>query len=182
MWCMKPMAQRTQLRTTGWLILAIQRTVRDERGCLPSPGLGRAASGGVSALRIATLPCIVNGMLAAEGDRGTAIRAAEERPYSDVSLVSPRWLRVSRAGMRHQRASGSRFNTFSDATPGQRLTAIVLALVAGPLAGLLCVWLATALLNDTHWLVQTLAFAVIGLIIGAVLLGVLAWLHIRGKR
>jgi hypothetical protein len=84
--------------------------------------------------------------------------------------------------VRHDRASGSRFNTFPDATPAQRLTAIVLALVAGPLAGLLCVWLAKALLNDAHWLVQTVAFAVIGLIVGAGLLGMVAWLRTRGKR
>lgn len=84
--------------------------------------------------------------------------------------------------MRDERAPGSRFNTFLDATSGQRLTAIIVALVAGPLAGLLCVWLATALLNETPWLVQALAFAVIGLIVGAAVLGMLAWLHTRGKR
>ncbi|MEV1289971.1 hypothetical protein [Micromonospora sp. NPDC049679] len=81
----------------------------------------------------------------------------------------------------HDQRSGSRFNTYLNASSGQRLTAIVVALVAGPLAGLLCAWLAASLLSGTHWLVQTLAFAIIGLFVGAGLLGLLAKLGTRGK-
>ncbi|MFI7073266.1 hypothetical protein [Micromonospora sediminicola] len=80
------------------------------------------------------------------------------------------------------RSPGSRFNTYPDATGGQRLTATVVALVAALPAGLLCAWLASSFLSDVHWLVQTLAFAVVGLIIGAGVLGLLARLgkHRRG--
>ncbi|MFI5832280.1 hypothetical protein ACIA5A_01200 [Micromonospora sp. NPDC051300] len=80
------------------------------------------------------------------------------------------------------RRSVNRFNTYLDASDGQRLTAIVLALVAGPLAGLLCAWLATSLLGGTHWLVQTLAFAVIGLLVGAGLLVLLSRGGSRARR
>ncbi|MEU5529232.1 hypothetical protein ABZ744_20050 [Micromonospora chersina] len=82
----------------------------------------------------------------------------------------------------HDQGAGSRFNTYPNASNGQRLTAIVVALVAGPLAGLLCAWLAASLLGRTHWLVQTLAFAIIGLIVGGGLLGLLARLGAREKR
>ncbi|SDY69971.1 hypothetical protein SAMN05444365_103171 [Micromonospora pattaloongensis] len=79
------------------------------------------------------------------------------------------------------RSPSSRLNTYPDATGGQRLTATVVALVAALPAGLLCAWLATSLLNGVHWLVQTLAFAVIGLIIGAGVLGLLARHGKHGK-
>ncbi|MFV2112860.1 hypothetical protein ACFHW0_11055 [Micromonospora sp. LOL_025] len=82
----------------------------------------------------------------------------------------------------HEPSWGSRINTYSNASDGQRLTATVVALVAGPLAGLLCAWLAVSLLNGAHWLVQTLAFGVIGLFVGAGLLGLLARLGNGGKR
>ncbi|MDG4804621.1 hypothetical protein [Micromonospora sp. WMMD980] len=80
------------------------------------------------------------------------------------------------------RRSVNRFNTYLDASAGQRLTAIVLALVAGPAAGLLCVWLATSFLGGAHWLAQTLVFAVIGLFIGAGLLVVLSKVGSRARR
>ncbi|MEU6072807.1 hypothetical protein [Micromonospora sp. NPDC047074] len=52
----------------------------------------------------------------------------------------------------------------------------------GALAGLLCVWLAGAFLQDTHWLVQTLAFAVIGLLVGIGALGLLSRIGSGSKR
>ncbi|MEV0001015.1 hypothetical protein AB0H28_01845 [Micromonospora sp. NPDC050980] len=79
------------------------------------------------------------------------------------------------------RHSVDRFNTFLDASDGQRLTAIVLALVAGPLARLFCAWLATSFLRGAHWLVQTLAFAVVGLLVGAGLLVLLTWSGSRAR-
>ncbi|MFG1765794.1 hypothetical protein ACGFIH_20840 [Micromonospora parva] len=82
----------------------------------------------------------------------------------------------------HGQGSVSRFNTYPNASSGQRLTALVIALVAGPLAGLLCAWLAASLLGRTHWLVQTLAFGIIGLIVGGGLLGLLARFGAREKR
>jgi hypothetical protein len=76
----------------------------------------------------------------------------------------------------------ARFNTYTDATDGQRLTALVVALVVGSFAGLLCTWLASAFLQDTHWLVQTLAFAVIGLLVGIGALGLMSRLGTGSKR
>lgn len=79
-------------------------------------------------------------------------------------------------------STGSRFNTYPDATAGQRATAVVVALVAAVPAGLLCAWLAASLLSEAHWLLQTLVYAVIGLIVGGGVLGLLAKLHARGER
>ncbi|NED52128.1 hypothetical protein G3I24_14655 [Micromonospora aurantiaca] len=58
------------------------------------------------------------------------------------------------------------WNTYPEATTGQWTTAVVVALVLSMPTTLLCVWLATSLLSDAHWLLQTLAFAVVGLVVG----------------
>ncbi|MDO3683155.1 hypothetical protein [Micromonospora sp. C28ISP2-4] len=58
------------------------------------------------------------------------------------------------------------WNTYPEATTGQWTTAVVVALALSMPTGLLCVWLATSLLSGAHWLLQTLAFAVVGLVVG----------------
>ncbi|MCZ7473099.1 MULTISPECIES: hypothetical protein [unclassified Micromonospora] len=74
------------------------------------------------------------------------------------------------------------WNTYPEATTGQWTTAVVVALALSAPAGLLCVWLATSLLSGTHWLLQTLAFAVVGLVIGGGALVLLSKLAGRGGR
>ncbi|MGC4893352.1 hypothetical protein [Micromonospora sp. DT31] len=82
-----------------------------------------------------------------------------------------------------ERATGSKqswWNTYPEATTGQWTTAVVVALVLTVPTTLLCVWLATSLLSGAHWLLQTLAFAVIGLVIGGGALVLLA--KLGGRR
>lgn len=74
------------------------------------------------------------------------------------------------------------WNTYPEATTEQWTTAVVVALVLSAPAGLLCVWLATSLLSGTHWLLQTLAFAVVGLVIGGGALVLLSRLAGNGGR
>lgn len=76
----------------------------------------------------------------------------------------------------------NRWNTYPEATSGQRTTAIVLALALSVPTTFLCVWLAMSLLSGTHWLLQTLAFAVVGLVIGGGALVLLSKLAGRGGR
>ncbi|WP_326559532.1 hypothetical protein [Micromonospora sp. NBC_01796] len=83
---------------------------------------------------------------------------------------------------KRERLSINRFNTYPAASGGQRLTATVVALAGGTLAGLLCAWLAVSLLSGVHWLVQTLAFAIIGLVVGGGLLVLLGRLHVARER
>ncbi|RKN50942.1 hypothetical protein [Micromonospora endolithica] len=85
--------------------------------------------------------------------------------------------------MSQQDKVGSRsLNTYPEASGGQRVTAHVVALVVAPLVGLLCAWLATSLLDGAHWLVQTVVFALIGLVFGVGVLALLARPRTRGRR
>ena len=83
---------------------------------------------------------------------------------------------------RRTRSMQNRWNTYPEATGGQRTTAIVLALALSVPTTFLCVWLAMSLLSGTHWLLQTLAFAVVGLVIGGGALVLLSKLAGRGGR
>ena len=83
---------------------------------------------------------------------------------------------------RRTRSMQNRWNTYPAATSGQRTTAIVLALALSVPTTFLCVWLAMSLLSGTHWLLQTLAFAVVGLVIGGGALVLLSKLAGRGGR
>ncbi|MDG4826997.1 hypothetical protein O7635_34565 [Asanoa sp. WMMD1127] len=75
-----------------------------------------------------------------------------------------------------------RLNTYPSATNGQRLTAIVVALVASLFVGGLCVWLASGVLDGVHPGVQWVVFAVIGAVAGFGLLSALSWLTGRNRR
>ncbi|MEV7229033.1 MULTISPECIES: hypothetical protein [Polymorphospora] len=67
-----------------------------------------------------------------------------------------------------------RFHTLPRPSPGRRRTAILLALLSGPIAGLLCVLLAHSLLAGASGWLQAAVFVVVGFATGSAVLGALA--------
>ena len=77
---------------------------------------------------------------------------------------------------------GSGLDTYVDASGGQRLTALVVALVASMVVGGLCAWLATSVFSGVPAAIQYVVFAVIGAVFGFTLLTLLARLRAARER